>query len=108
MQVQRYGYRELLLSMYENSSLSQGGSKGSSSMRLFSSLCSDLTGYEKRRHTTKRNDQIYKLKNGIYLSVKDQELIDKKLSDIIGWNCIERRNFADATKNVSFTFEPYC
>jgi len=34
----------------------------------------------------------YKLKNGIYLSPKDQEKIDKKLSDLIGWNCIQRRN----------------
>lgn len=40
----------------------------------------------------KKTPKNYKLKNGIYLSVKDQELIDKKLSDIIGWNCIERRN----------------
>ena len=35
----------------------------------------------------------YKLKNGIYLSPKKQEKIDKKLSDLIGWNCIQRRNF---------------
>jgi hypothetical protein len=34
----------------------------------------------------------YKLQNGIYLSCKDQNLLDKKLSNIIGWNCIERRN----------------
>jgi|TARA_B110000483_G_C18188216_1_gene539835 hypothetical protein len=34
----------------------------------------------------------YKLKNGIYLNVKDQNLLDKKLSDLVGWNCIERRN----------------
>ena len=34
----------------------------------------------------------YKLKNGIYLSSKDQNLLDRKLSNIIGWNCIERRN----------------
>jgi hypothetical protein len=40
----------------------------------------------------KKTPKNYKLKNGIYLSVKDQKLIDKKLSDIIGWNCIERRN----------------
>ena len=36
----------------------------------------------------------YKLKNGIYLSPKDQEKISKKLSDLVGWNCIQRRNFA--------------
>ncbi len=34
----------------------------------------------------------YKLKNGIYLSPKDQEKLDKKLSNLIGWNCIQRRN----------------
>ena len=36
----------------------------------------------------------YKLKNGIYIGPKDQEKISKKLSDLIGWNCIQRRNFA--------------
>ncbi len=36
----------------------------------------------------------YKLKNGVYLSPRDQEKISKKLSDLIGWNCIQRRNFA--------------
>ena len=36
----------------------------------------------------------YKLKNGIYISPKDQEKISKKLSNLIGWNCIQRRNFA--------------
>ena len=33
------------------------------------------------------------LKNIIYLSPKDQEKIDKKLSELIGWNCVQRRNF---------------
>ncbi len=36
----------------------------------------------------------YKLKNGLYLGPKDQIKISKKLSDLIGWNCIQRRNFA--------------
>ena len=36
----------------------------------------------------------YQLKNGIYINPKDQEKISKKLSDLIGWNCIQRRNFA--------------
>lgn len=36
----------------------------------------------------------YKLKNGVYLSPKDQEKISRKLSNLIGWNCIQRRNFA--------------
>ena len=41
----------------------------------------------------KKTRKNYKLKNGIYLSPRKQELIDKKLSDLIGWNCIQRRNF---------------
>ena len=41
----------------------------------------------------KKTPKNYKLKNGIYLSPKKQENIDKKLSDLIGWNCIQRRNF---------------
>ena len=32
-------------------------------------------------------------KNIIYLSPGDQEKIDNKLSNLIGWNCIQRRNF---------------
>jgi len=36
----------------------------------------------------------YKLKNGIYIGPKDQEKISKRLSNLIGWNCIQRRNFA--------------
>lgn len=36
----------------------------------------------------------YKLKNGIYLSPEYQEKMSKKLSNLIGWNCIQRRNFA--------------
>ena len=34
-----------------------------------------------------------KKKNIIYIHPKDQIKIDKKLSDLIGWNCIQRRNF---------------
>ena len=41
----------------------------------------------------KKTPKNYKLKNGIYLSPTEQEKIDKKLSDLIGWNCIQRRNF---------------
>ena len=41
----------------------------------------------------KKTPKNYKLKNGIYLSPTKQEKIDKKLSDLIGWNCIQRRNF---------------
>ena len=35
----------------------------------------------------------FKLKNSIILNCSDQEKISKKLSDLIGWNCIQRRNF---------------
>lgn len=35
----------------------------------------------------------YRLERGRYVSVKDQELYDRALSDAIGWNCIQRRNF---------------
>ena len=41
----------------------------------------------------KKTPRNYKLKNGIYLSPIKQEKIDKKLSKLIGWNCIQRRNF---------------
>ena len=41
----------------------------------------------------KKTPKNYKLKNGIYLSPKKQSLMDEKLSDLIGWNCIQRRNF---------------
>ncbi|MBN1182411.1 MAG: hypothetical protein JXB49_09005 [Bacteroidales bacterium] len=35
----------------------------------------------------------YRLKRGIYVSPEKQEKYDKQLSDAIGWNCIQRRNF---------------
>ena len=35
----------------------------------------------------------YKLKRGIYVTPEEQEKYDKELSDAIGWNCIQRRNF---------------
>ncbi|MDC3113103.1 hypothetical protein OA415_05925 [Pelagibacteraceae bacterium] len=41
----------------------------------------------------KKTPLNYNLKNGIYLSPEDQENYDKDLSDAIGWNCIQRRNF---------------
>jgi hypothetical protein len=34
----------------------------------------------------------YKLERGIYVTPAEQESYDKKLSDTIGWNCIQRRN----------------
>ncbi len=35
----------------------------------------------------------YRLERGTYVGVAEQEKIDKELSDLIGWNCIQRRNF---------------
>jgi len=36
----------------------------------------------------------YALERGIYLTPANQDEIDKDLSDLVGWNCIQRRNFA--------------
>ncbi len=41
----------------------------------------------------KKTPANYKLKNGFYFSPREQERFDKKLSDTIGWNSIQRRNF---------------
>ena len=47
-----------------------------------------VVGDKKTPHNSyKKNKRI------IYLPPQDQEKIDKKLSDLIGWNCIARRNF---------------
>lgn len=35
----------------------------------------------------------YRLSRGLYMTPADQEGLDKPLSDAIGWNCIQRRNF---------------
>lgn len=35
----------------------------------------------------------YKLERGTYFSPEEQEKYDTELSDLIGWNCIQRRNF---------------
>ncbi|UCC98340.1 MAG: hypothetical protein JSW66_00305 [Phycisphaerales bacterium] len=35
----------------------------------------------------------YRVKNGTYVSPEEQEKYDRQLSDAIGWNCIQRRNF---------------
>jgi hypothetical protein len=35
----------------------------------------------------------YHLRRGVYLDPEAQERYDKDLSDAIGWNCIQRRNF---------------
>lgn len=41
----------------------------------------------------KKTPKDYSLKNGLYISPDEQEQYDKNLSDAIGWNCIQRRNF---------------
>lgn len=40
-----------------------------------------------------KTQENYKLKRGVYVSPKEQEKLDRELSDAIGWNCIQRRNF---------------
>jgi hypothetical protein len=40
-----------------------------------------------------RTPRDYHLDNGTYLSPGDQNAMDAQLSDLIGWNCIQRRNF---------------
>ena len=40
-----------------------------------------------------KTPEDYSLENGIYVSPEKQEKYDKELSDAIGWNCIQRRNF---------------
>ena len=42
----------------------------------------------------KKTPSDYKLARGIYLTPEMQEKYDRNLSDITGWNCIQRRNFA--------------
>jgi len=41
----------------------------------------------------KKTPRDYKLEKGLYISPEMQESYDKQLSDAIGWNCIQRRNF---------------
>ncbi|PLS76195.1 MAG: hypothetical protein CYG61_03135 [Actinobacteria bacterium] len=40
-----------------------------------------------------KTPEDYHLERGTYLGPAEQEKIDKTLSDLIGWNCIQRRNF---------------
>ena len=41
-----------------------------------------------------KKSKNFKLKNSIILSTRYQEKKWKKLSNLVGWNCIQRRNFA--------------
>ena len=40
----------------------------------------------------RKTPQDYSLKRGIYVSPEEQERFDARLSEAIGWNCIQRRN----------------
>jgi hypothetical protein len=40
-----------------------------------------------------KTPEDYSLQKGTYLSPAEQEAMDKELSRLIGWNCIQRRNF---------------
>lgn len=42
----------------------------------------------------KKTPKDYHLERGIYITPEEQEAYDPALSDAIGWNCIQRRNFA--------------
>ena len=42
----------------------------------------------------KKTPSDYRLERGIYLTPQMQEKYDPKLSEVTGWNCIQRRNFA--------------
>lgn len=42
----------------------------------------------------KKTPRDYHLERGVYLSPEEQEKYDPALSEAIGWNCIQRRNFA--------------
>jgi hypothetical protein len=41
----------------------------------------------------KKTPSGYKLKRGLYVTPEEQEKYDPALSEAIGWNCIQRRNF---------------
>ena len=41
----------------------------------------------------RKTPEGYRVERGTYLGPDEQEKLDKKLSDLIGWNCIQRRNF---------------
>lgn len=42
----------------------------------------------------RKTPRDYRLERGIYITPEEQEKYDPALSDAIGWNCIQRRNFA--------------
>ncbi len=56
-------------------------------------LFDNIEGWKLIVVTDLKTPTEYKLTNGIVLSPKDQLLMHKELSNLIGWNCIQRRNF---------------
>ncbi len=42
----------------------------------------------------KKTPPDYRLENGTYLTPADQEKMDPEFSEAVGWNCLQRRNFA--------------
>lgn len=52
-----------------------------------------IVGDKKTPHDAHREFQELHSEHVTYITPEDQEKISKKLSDLIGWNCIQRRNF---------------
>ena len=52
-----------------------------------------MTGWNLIVVGDQKTPKNYNLKNGLYLSPADQVKMSAKLSELIGWNCIPRRNF---------------
>lgn len=57
-------------------------------------LFDTMSGWELVVSGDNKTPTDYRLKNGKYLPPTEQEALDKELSDLVGWNCIQRRNFA--------------
>ena len=57
-------------------------------------LFADMEGWQLVVAGDKKTPTNWHIPGSIYLSPELQEDYDKKLSDAIGWNCMQRRNFA--------------
>jgi hypothetical protein len=53
----------------------------------------DMSGWELVVIGDLETPKDFSLNHGIYVTPKMQEEYDKELSDAIGWNCVQRRNF---------------
>ena len=53
-----------------------------------------MKGWELVVAGDKKTPSDYHLDRGIYITPEEQEKYDPLLSEAIGWNCIQRRNFA--------------